>query len=115
MIGLDFAIFAFLIAQRRWWDRPSQMPLGILGDLVQHGRFVLPALLAGSVFLFGSPRSALNFLAGKSVLVRSQQQFAGKVSPDATATAVFELQNISGQPIRVLGAKASCRCVAIDD
>ncbi|MGB7343265.1 MAG: DUF1573 domain-containing protein, partial [Pirellulaceae bacterium] len=45
----------------------------------------------------------------------SQQQFAGSIEQNATATTVFDLRNASANPIRVLGAKASCRCVAIDD
>jgi hypothetical protein len=115
MIGLDLAIIVCLLAFRRDWDRSGSLPSGILGDLAFHGKFVLPALLAASVFFFGSPRSAIDYVAGKSVLVRSQQQFAGQLEQNATGTAVFELQNASTKPIRVLGAKASCRCVAIDD
>ncbi|MGB7327295.1 MAG: glycosyltransferase, partial [Rubripirellula sp.] len=112
MVGLDVAIVACLFAFRRDWGQPSRMPAGILGDVAFHGRFVLPALLVASVVFFGSPRSAIDYVAGKSVLVRSQQQFAGSIEQNATATTVFDLRNASANPIRVLGAKASCRCVA---
>jgi dolichol-phosphate mannosyltransferase len=115
MVGLDLGIVICLIAFRRSWDRPTRLPGGIVGDVAFHGRFVIPALLAAAVCYFGSPSSAIDYLAGRSVLVRSQQQFAGAVLPDEKATTVFELQNASDVPIRVLGAKASCRCVAIDD
>ena len=115
MIGLDLAIVGCLLAFRRDWDLQANFPSGILGDLAFHGRFVFPVLLAVAVVFFGSPRSAIDYVAGKSVLVRSQQQFAGQLEQNATGTAVFELRNASAKPIRVLGAKASCRCVAIDD
>lgn len=115
MIGLDLVVFACLVIQHRWWDRPSSMSPGLLGDLALHSRFVLPILLAASLWMYGSPRSAIDYIAGKSVLVRSQQRFAGQVTPDETATTAFELRNVASRSIRVLGAKASCRCVAIDD
>jgi hypothetical protein len=115
MIAVDLAIMTSLVIFRHDWSQPARMPSGILGDVAFHGRFVLPALLAAAVFWFGSPRSAIEYVAGKSVLVRSQQRFAGEVSQSETATAIFDLQNASSKPIRVLGAKASCRCVAIDD
>lgn len=115
MIGLDFTIIACLFVQRHWWDRPSSVSPGLLGDLAFHSRFAVPIVLAVSLVMYGSPRSAIDYVAGKSVLVRSQQRFAGQVQPDETTTTEFELRNVSARPIRVLGAKASCRCVAIDD
>jgi hypothetical protein len=115
MVGLDVAIVAALIAFRQSWDRPLRLPVGVLGDIAFHGRFVFPAMLAAAVLFFGAPRSAIDFLAGKSILVPSSQQFAGEVFPRERATTVFELRNASDHSIRVLGAKASCRCVAIDD
>lgn len=79
MIALDSAVLGCLIVQRRWWDRSSDAVQGILGELVRHGRFAVPALLAISVLLFGSPRAGLDYLAGNSILIQSKQQFVGRV------------------------------------
>lgn len=74
MVGLDIAIVAGLIAFRRSWDRPIRLPVGILDDIAFHGRFVFRALLAAAAFVFSSPRSAIEFLAGKLPLTMGPKQ-----------------------------------------
>ena len=115
MIVLDLMIVVHLIVFRRAWRHGATLPDGLLGDLAKQSRWVVPGILLMSVVLFGSPQSAIGFLSGNSVTARTSHRYAGEVHPDATATTTFELRNVSDRPIRVLGAKASCRCVAIDD
>jgi hypothetical protein len=66
-------------------------------------------------FVFGSLDAAIGYATGARLLATNSAQYAGSLPDGETSTVAFELTNYSRQPIRILGAKSTCRCVALDD
>jgi len=65
--------------------------------------------LAGR-FFFGSLSSALDYAAGRRLIVAVSQQSIGTVSPGRQGEATFEMTNFSGRPVVLLGARTNCTC-----
>lgn len=115
MILMDVVIILGLFLDRRLWRTPLALPPGLLRDITKRACLVVPATLLLSVYFFGSPSAAVSYVAGASVTVSSPQKFAGVIAPEQTATAVFRVRNATNKPVRIYGARGSCRGVTTDD
>jgi len=74
------------------------------------------ALLGGWSFLrFGSISAGLAYLRGYRVFAERDTVWAGEVAAGTEATVAFQLRNLASSPVRVLGAKSDCACLALDD
>ncbi len=58
---------------------------------------------------------AQNFPTIIGVLIDAATKFAGEVQSGESVDIVYRLENVTGEPIRILGARASCSCIAILD
>ncbi|MGB7323436.1 MAG: glycosyltransferase, partial [Rubripirellula sp.] len=115
MIVVDAFVIASLFVFRRRWDSEVHSPSGMMGEVAQNMKLAIPILLIGATLWFGSPSSSVNYLSGKSLLVDSAEKFIGSVESNEKATVAFRIRNRSSSPIRILGAEATCRCLAIQD
>ncbi|TWT79746.1 Undecaprenyl-phosphate mannosyltransferase [Planctomycetes bacterium CA13] len=115
MLVLDLLAISGLVYYRSAWDHRVFVAEGMTGDLAKNLKFAIPVLLIGASLWFGSVHSAFGYLSGRSLLVDSSDKFVGVLDADEKATATFRVRNASATPIRILGAKASCRCVALED
>lgn len=116
MLGLDALLFLSLWWQGKSWQQPlANKPQGFFGEVFSSTRFALPVLALLGVLAFGSLDAAIGYLTGSRLVAKSTSQYAGRLAGGETCTAAFELTNYSVQPIHVLGAKATCRCMALDD
>lgn len=77
------------------------------------GGAVLVAL--GGLFSFGSFSDAVAYFQGYRVVPVERVVSLSRAVVGQRATFAFRLRNLSGQPVRVVGADASCGCVAVDD
>ena len=66
-------------------------------------------LVAGLVHNFGSPRHLIAALDGQLLLVNKSQFM---VTGEEADIARFQIENISGDELRIVGCRSSCRCVA---
>jgi hypothetical protein len=117
MLGLD----AVLLLSMWWFWRRWQQPLAAVRkksafvELLSSVRIALPILVLVGTFVFGSLDAAIGYATGARLLATNSAQYAGSLPDGETSTVAFELTNYSRQPIRILGAKSTCRCVALDD
>lgn len=83
MLGLDVGLLVAMFVQRDRWAQSHPLPTGFLGDVAWSARWVAPALLLLSVFVFGPPRSAIDYVRGQSILVAKplQQEPCNKSQP----------------------------------
>ena len=72
-------------------------------------------MLFRSIRLFGSLEAATGYLSGDAILVDSHGKFGGRVPADDSVDVYYRLSNSTSQPVRVLGAKATCSCIGILD
>lgn len=70
---------------------------------------------AWSLYRFGSVSLALAFLKGYAVVPEAALVSAGEVAAREEARVAFRLKNLTAGPLRVVGAKADCACMAFDD
>ena len=66
-------------------------------------------LVVGLVQYFGSPRHLIAALDGQLLLVNKSQLM---VTGEEAEIARFQIENISGDELRIVGCRSSCRCVA---
>ena len=77
---------------------------------------VLCGAAAGiSVWRFGSLAAGLSYVRGDAVHLETSYFWLGEVSRSETISVPVEIQNLCGEPIRVLGAQSSCYCVVVSD
>ncbi len=115
MAVVDGLVLASLIYYRDLWQRMVYLPSGILAEQISNVRVVVPVLLLAGIGWFGSLDAAHGFLLGQTVLVDSANKFAGEVKQSEFVDVSYVLKNLTAEPIRVLGANASCSCIAILD
>jgi len=115
MILLDAIAVISLAVFRKQWEAPRRPLPSKSSDLLDNLTFAIPLVLFAAVFWFGSVNAAWAYLAGHSLLVDSQEKFIGVVGENEKGTATFDIVNVTTVPIRIIGAKASCRCVAVQD
>lgn len=115
MATIDTRTLVSLFFYRLRWERVVGLPIGFVGDQVRNLRFVLPVLLLGCIFWFGSLDAAKAYLSGENILVDSLTRYAGEVNRNEFVDVTYRLSNPTHSPVRVLGAKASCSCIAILD
>jgi hypothetical protein len=63
---------------------------------------------------FGSMDMGLRYLQGQRVALRSPVVDLGDVNGNVEQNAPFELVNLTNHPVRILGAKTDCSCIAPD-
>jgi hypothetical protein len=88
------------------------------------GTLVGPALVVASgtaifilcgLFRFGSISLALAYINGYSIVAEHSTVSVGEVPAGTEAVARFRLRNLASTPVRVVGAKSLCACIAVDD
>jgi hypothetical protein len=115
MATIDTLAIVALCFFRQRWEQLVGLPSGVVGDQVRNLRFVLPALLFGCITWFGSLDAAKAYFSGQNILVDSLHRYAGEVNRNEFLDVSYKLSNPTSSPVRVLGAKASCSCIAILD
>lgn len=77
----------------------------------------IPGVLfvAWSLLRFGSVAWGWAYVEGASVIPEAGTLHAGDVVVGVESVVRFRLKNLAGTPVRVVGAQASCGCVAVDD
>ncbi|GIX00665.1 MAG: hypothetical protein KatS3mg111_3997 [Pirellulaceae bacterium] len=114
MAAVDGMALVSLLLFRRSWERLWRGH-GLVFDQIRNLHVVLPALLLGGIAWFGSLDAARSYLSGDPLVVDSFTKFAGEVKEGEFVDVPFRLHNPTSAPVDVLGAKASCSCVAILD
>ncbi len=119
MIALDALLLASMWWLRESWQRPllrtrsgNTKPFV---EILSATRYALPFVILGNTILFGSTDSAVSYATGARLLANSSTHYVGRLQAEQFGSATFQIRNYSNQSIRILGAKASCRCVALDD
>lgn len=115
MATVDGIALASLLLLRKSWQRVWLLGAGLLAQQAGNLRIVLPALLLGCIAWFGSLDAARCYFAGDRVLVDSFSKFAGNVKQNEFVDVSYTLSNPTSAPVRVLGARATCSCIAILD
>lgn len=87
---------------------------GLAAPLVLAGLGVA-GLLAWSYWQFGSLSMAMAYVSGYALVPESATLDAGDAPAGKDTKVQFRLRNVSGRPVRVVGAKSDCGCVAVDD
>jgi hypothetical protein len=120
--SLDVAILAAL-----WFGRPDlqalrqnprsgfaaallPLAIGILGTAL-----ILASLAGIAHFGFGSTQAALAYLRGQRLSVYPALLDMGEGAPGETREANIQLQNWTGNPVRLYGGTSDCSCVATED
>lgn len=117
MLGIDGALLLSIWWHRQSWQRSliTTAQRSALRDLLANVRISLPILVIAGISIFGSLESAIGYASGARLLTASPTEHVGSLSADEIGTATFELANYGTAPIRILGAKSTCRCMALDD
>jgi hypothetical protein len=77
---------------------------------------VFLALFAGmGWYRFGSFTNAKAYLRGERLLVADGARSLGDVPAGTKLTLEYAVTNLTGHPVRLLGARPSCSCTVIDD
>lgn len=63
---------------------------------------------------FGSIYAAVGFLRGDGLAADTATQSFGVAKPGSTSEMIFNIRNITRQPITILGAATSCNCLVVD-
>ena len=117
MLVLD----AVLLLSMWWFRRRWRQPLAAVAnksafaELFSGARFALPILVLVGIFLFGSLDAALSYTTGARLVATNPTLHAGDLTDGQTAAVTFELTNYGSRPVRIAGAKATCKCLAWDD
>lgn len=116
MLALDTSLLASLwLLSTSWRQSLPRGPQSFLGEMLSHTRYALAVLALVGTVMFGSLDAALSYVSGARLIATNSSQYVGRIAGGEIGTASFELTNYSGQAVRVLGAKATCKCVALDD
>lgn len=116
MVCLDALLLASLLVFRRSWRRPlTRGPKSFFAQTLSATRYALPALALAGIFAFGSLDAAMGYLSGARLLPTTSDKYAGRLQGGQTASISFDLTNYSHQDVRILGAKTTCNCVALED
>lgn len=115
VLCVDALIVISIALQYRHWIVSIVAPTGLVSDVIKQSCFVVPLVLLASIGLTGSPQSFYQYLSGQLVVADVPYRFAGVVEPSEIATVKYKLKNLSSRPVRIVGAKTSCRCFAIKD
>lgn len=115
MAAVDLLAILSLCCFRSSWCRPFKFANDFLDEQATNLRWVIPGLLLACVAWFGSLDAARAYWSGQTVLVDAQTKYAGKVDEDGFVDVTYRLSNPTSAPVRVLGAKSSCSCMAILD
>lgn len=71
--------------------------------------------VAWSLLRFGSVAWGWAYVEGAAVVPEAGTVHAGDVVAGMETVVCFRLRNLAATPVRVVGAQASCGCVAVDD
>lgn len=93
-------------ARRSHWLRSI---LGI-GSLALLGAAIMASF---AVYRFGSVGNALLFVRGDRVLIRSRVHTLGTVPVGEKRFIRYELTNLTGRPVNVVGHQAPCSCTTV--
>lgn len=117
--------------QRRLFVKSVDVGGGITGGsshrntrlLTGHGRVLFPlcgialavcGFFAWSAANFASTRDALLYLKGVSLVIEPGEFSLGEGSRGEERTATFQVRNLANEPIQIVGARASCTCLATE-
>jgi len=87
---------------RRWPLGTIGITLAILGLISGYGHFH-----------FGSLRAAVAYLGGERLLVDQRVRSIGEVTRGYPSAFRYSLMNLTGRPVKILGARMSCSCTAV--
>jgi len=76
---------------------------------------ILCAVTGAAVLRFGSLRSAAGVAMGQPVVVESPQPIECRASLNGVSTSRIVLRNFLDAPVNVVGSRASCSCVVVDE
>ena len=72
-------------------------------------------VVAGSGrFWFGSLANARAFVRGERLAVAKSQRSLGDVAVGTKLTLHYPITNLTGHPVKILGARPSCSCTVVD-
>ena len=74
----------------------------------------LLSVVALGLYFFGSIGPAVAYLRGDRLIADVYDRSVGIVREGEKHAVVFELTNMSSQPVKILGAKSTCTCLAVD-
>lgn len=89
-------------------------PWGWLGVALPLTSVVLAGLATWGARQFGSVGGALAFLNGDRLIPDAYAKSFGIGEVGSSPRVVFNLANKSARPIKVVGARSSCTCMALD-
>ncbi len=118
MLGVDSVLLLSMWWFRDRWRQPVAAMVrkkSAFVELLSGARFALPILVLVGLLAFGSLDAAIGYATGARLLATDSAQYVGRLRGGDIGSAAFELTNESGKPIRILGATASCKCMALDD
>ncbi len=76
---------------------------------------VFLALFAGfGWYRFGSFAHAKAYLRGERLLIDDRDRSFGDLPAGSTLTLHYAVTNLTGRPVRLLGAQPSCTCTVVD-
>ncbi len=116
MFALDGSLTLALWWWRKHWTTLSRaIGQSAAWELFSGIRLALPILALAGILGFGSLDAAVGYVSGGRVLPTVTSFHVGQISPGEMGTAQFEIMNFSFQVVRVIGAKSTCKCVALSD
>ncbi len=83
-------------------------------ELIFGTLFFVAAVIGYAAYQSGSLERALPYLTGQRFFVSETQIDLGKVRCQAEVDASIHLINLSSNPVSIVGAKKSCKCIALD-
>lgn len=110
VLGLDLVLGAALAFSKPGPERVpvvARRAVEVVGTLVG-----LAAAGVVGVSVWGDPNAVLARLSGAAVLPVNDAIDIGTGPPRSRVAATVELTNYSDRPVRVVGARSSCSCVA---
>jgi hypothetical protein len=91
---------------RSWRPLATALALGLVGSF---------CLLAACVGYFGSIGALQARLRGDKVYLKSRQLLITVAPEGGTEHGSFEIINVSGEPLRILGATTTCDCTTLPE
>lgn len=95
-------------------ERPSHIGRFWIGvSLLSVSLLVIVAIWANSQF--GSVEMGLRWICGETMAISPPRVVLGNASAGSVSRGVVTVHNLSGQPLRVLGALGECNCMVVSN
>jgi hypothetical protein len=116
MLAIDSLLLGTMWWYRCNWQQPltARSQRSAWRELLWNVRIALPLMLVVGMLVFGSVDAAISYASGSRLVAANSTLHAGDLRDGESAAVTFAVTNYSSRPMRIAGAKATCKCLAWD-